>query len=50
LLLRDVIVPQIAEMFHVTMQERHPQRSNRESPIISIAYFAISERNQVTDC
>jgi hypothetical protein len=32
-----MIVPQIAEMFHATLQQRRTQRSNRESAIISIA-------------
>jgi hypothetical protein len=50
MLLRHVIVPQIAEMFHATLQQGRSQRSNRKSPIISIAYFAIRERNRVTNC
>jgi hypothetical protein len=49
LLLRDVIVPQIAEIFHVTLQ-RYTRRSNGESVIISMAYFATRARNRVTHC
>jgi len=48
--LRGVIVPQIAEIFHVTPQQRHSQRSNRESINISIAYLRTGERNRVTNC
>jgi hypothetical protein len=50
LLLRAVILPQIAEMFHVTPQQRRSRRSNGESTIISIVYFAIRGRNRVTNC
>jgi len=46
--MRDVIVPQIREIYHVTLQHRLSRRSNGESAIISIAYFVIRDRKRVT--
>jgi hypothetical protein len=38
--LGDVIVPRIAEIFHVTPQQHHSLRNSCESAIITIAYVA----------
>ena len=38
--MRDVIVPQITELFHVTPQQRYSRRNKSVSTIISAAYLA----------